>query len=171
MLVLKRVFLKDAACLLTIQSFLLTMELLCRFPRQGGWASLTLQRESDVPSLEILKSAPGRSSFPDTTPPLKLLHTLQNEELTGIRNSCLANFSSWSVLGEIFSGNSALIFLSLLFWISLLFCFSRNSLAFLSVFPFFSKDFRGSEETEILAFLVVFLAFSQKSKEKKIRVC
>ena len=39
-----------------------------------------------------------------------------------------------------------------------------------TVFPFFSKDFRGSEERKILAFLGGFPCFPQKSKERKIRV-
>ena len=42
------------------------------------------------------------------------------------------------------------------------FCFSI-------VCPFFSRDLRGSEETENPFFFVVFLAFSRISKERKIR--
>ena len=45
----------------------------------------------------------------------------------------------------------------------------EENLAFLSVFPFFSRDFGGSEEMENPCFFGGFLAFSRKSKEKKIR--
>ena len=51
----------------------------------------------------------------------------------------------------------------------LAFFVARNFLAFLSVFPFFPRDFRGSAQRKILAFWVVFLAFFQQSKERKIR--
>ena len=37
------------------------------------------------------------------------------------------------------------------------------------MFCLFSRDFRGSEETENPCFLVGFVAFSQKGKERKIR--
>ena len=49
------------------------------------------------------------------------------------------------------------------------FCLARISLFFLSVFPFFSRDFRGSAGIKILVFLVVFLAVFQKNKERKDR--
>ena len=42
-----------------------------------------------------------------------------------------------------------LIFFSLLFWISLLFYSCKEFLVFLSVFPFFPRNFRGSEEERI----------------------
>ena len=42
-------------------------------------------------------------------------------------------------------------------------------LVFLSVFPFFSRDFGGAVGIKILVFWVVFLAFFQKSKERKDR--
>ena len=46
----------------------------------------------------------------------------------------------------------------------------EDFLLFLSDFAFFSRDFRGSVEIKILVFLIVFLAFFQKSKERKDRV-
>ena len=49
----------------------------------------------------------------------------------------------------------------------LAFFFSGNSLSFLSVFPFFSKDFRGSARVKILAFLVVFPPFFPKRQGKE----
>ena len=58
-----------------------------------------------------------------------------------------------------------LSFFFLLFGISLLFGFARNSL-FLSVFLFFPKDFRGSHGKKILGFFPYSLP---KSKEKKSR--
>ena len=51
----------------------------------------------------------------------------------------------------------------------LAFFLSQEFLAFFSVFPFFPRDFGGSPRIKILAFLVVFLAVFQKSKERKIR--
>ena len=63
----------------------------------------------------------------------------------------------------------SLIFSALLFGISLLYSFRRNSLAFLCVFPFFSKDFRGLARIKNPFFWWFSLSFSQKSKEKKIR--
>ena len=52
----------------------------------------------------------------------------------------------------------------------LVFFLSKEFLVFFSVFPFFSRDFRGSLGTKkILVFWVVFLAVFQKSKERKIR--
>ena len=66
----------------------------------------------------------------------------------------------------------ALIFLCLLFWISFFFFFARNFLAFLSVFPFFPRDFRGSALWEkSLLFRVVFLAFSKKARKGRSREC
>ena len=56
--------------------------------------------------------------------------------------------------------------LFLAFWDFLAFLFFKEFLAFLSVFHFFSKDLRGSEEME----LFWWFSFSRKSKEKKIRV-
>ena len=63
-----------------------------------------------------------------------------------------------------------LIFFSLLFWISWLFSFPRNSLFFCAFFPFFPRILGVRRGQEILVFLVLFLAVFQKSKEKKIRV-
>ena len=50
-----------------------------------------------------------------------------------------------------------------------MFLLFEEFLAFLTVFPFFSKGFRGWEEMEILAF-GGSLPFPRKGKEKKIRV-
>ena len=59
----------------------------------------------------------------------------------------------------------------LAFSISLLFSLQGISLLFLSVFPFFPRDLRGSAERKILAFLGGFPCFSpKKSKKRKIRV-
>ena len=45
---------------------------------------------------------------------------------------------------------------------------ARNFLAFLSVFPFFPRDFRGSEERKNPCFFgVVFLAFPKKARKRK----
>ena len=49
----------------------------------------------------------------------------------------------------------------------LAFFVARNFLAFLSVFPFFPRDFRGSEEREILAFLGGFPCFFQKKQGRE----
>ena len=57
----------------------------------------------------------------------------------------------------------------LAFFDFLAFFVAKNFLAFLSVFPFFPRDFKGSEERKILAFLGGFPCFSPKSKESKIR--
>ena len=62
-----------------------------------------------------------------------------------------------------------LIFFSLLFWISLLFSFPRNSLLFCAFFPSFPRILGVRQRQKILAFMMVFLAVFQKSKEKKIR--
>ena len=51
----------------------------------------------------------------------------------------------------------------------LVFSPARNSLFFSSVFPFFSRDFRGSVGIKNPCFLVVFRAFFQKTKERKDR--
>ena len=59
--------------------------------------------------------------------------------------------------------------LSLLFWNSLLFPY-EEFLVFSSVFHFFSRDFRGSVGITKSFFLVIFLAFFQKIKERKDRV-
>ena len=48
---------------------------------------------------------------------------------------------------------------SLLFWISLFFCLSPISLAFLCVSPFFSKDFRSSAKRKTLMCSVASLRF------------
>ena len=45
----------------------------------------------------------------------------------------------------------------------------KEFLVFLSVFPFFSRDFRGSVGIKNPCFLVVFLATFQKNKERKDR--
>ena len=58
---------------------------------------------------------------------------------------------------------------SLLFPISLLFCFPI-SLVFLWGFPFFSKDFRDSAKRKTLAFLGVSLASFRQSKGWRVRV-
>ena len=64
-------------------------------------------------------------------------------------------------------GNS-LIFVSLLFWISLFFLPFKEFLDFLSVFRLFSRDFRGSEETKNLCFFGGFpWVFSRKKKQGK----
>ena len=63
-----------------------------------------------------------------------------------------------------------LIFLSLPFWFSLPFSYSRNSLRFGAFFPSFPGILGVRQAEEILASLVVFLAVFQKGKEKKIRV-
>ena len=59
--------------------------------------------------------------------------------------------------------------LFLVFWISLLFAFLRNSLLFCAFFPSFPRILGVRQGLKILVFLVVFLAVFQKSKEKKIR--
>ena len=64
---------------------------------------------------------------------------------------------------------TTLIFFSFLFWISLFFFPSRNSLLFWVLFPSFPRILGVRKRWKTLAFLVVFLAFSRKSKEKKIR--
>ena len=61
-----------------------------------------------------------------------------------------------------------LLFLAFLDFLA--FCSCKEILAFLSVFPPFSKDSRGSEETENPCFFGGFPCLSRKSKEKKIRV-
>ena len=63
---------------------------------------------------------------------------------------------------------NALIFLSLLFWGFLACLPFKELLVFWLVFPFFSRDFWGSEEMENPCFfLVVFLAFSRKEQGKE----
>ena len=62
----------------------------------------------------------------------------------------------------------ALIFVSLLFGFPRFSAF-KESFAFLSVFPFFPRDFRGVEETGSAWFFVGFLVVSRKRKERKIR--
>ena len=49
----------------------------------------------------------------------------------------------------------------------LAFFVARNFLAFLSVFPFFPRDFRGSEERKSLLLWVIFLAFSKKARKRR----
>ena len=79
---------------------------------------------------------------------------------------CLCSPANGSLIAPITL--TYLIFFSLLFWIS--------SLSLLQGIPcFFDRFFssgnsRGLEERKILVFFVVFLAFFQKSKGKKIRV-
>ena len=58
---------------------------------------------------------------------------------------------------------------TLIFWNSLLFSFARNALFFGVFFPFFPGILGGSSGKEILVFSVVFPAFFQKRKERKIR--
>ena len=59
----------------------------------------------------------------------------------------------------------------LVFFEFLVFLPGEDFLVFLSVFPFFSRDFRGSAGIKkSLFFLVVFLAVFQKNKERKDRV-
>ena len=81
----------------------------------------------------------------------------------------------WSTLWNpgvslIFKGKFLiLIFFSLLFWISLLCPFARNSfLAFLNVFPLFPRNFRGSAERANPRFFVFFFlfAFHQNARKK-----
>ena len=55
------------------------------------------------------------------------------------------------------------------FWISLFFSPCEDFLVFSSVFPFFSRDFRGSVGIKNLFFLLVFPAFFLKNKERKDR--
>ena len=59
---------------------------------------------------------------------------------------------------------------SLLFWISLLFSFSKEFLPFCAFFPFFPKDFRRLARIKNPCFFGGFLAVFQKRKEKKIRI-
>ena len=47
---------------------------------------------------------------------------------------------------------------------------SEDFLVFLSVFPFFSKDFRGSVGKKILVFSMVFLAIFQKNNPEGPRI-
>ena len=61
-----------------------------------------------------------------------------------------------------------LLFLAFLDFLA--FLLFEEFLAFLSVFPFFPRILGVRKRRKILAFLVVFLAFSPKTKEKKIRV-
>ena len=61
------------------------------------------------------------------------------------------------------------VFPFLAFFEFLVFYSCEEFLAFLSVFPFFSMDFRGSVGIKILVFLVVFLAIFQK-RERNDRV-
>ena len=63
-----------------------------------------------------------------------------------------------------------LIFLSLLFWISLLFSLQGISLLVWTFFPSFPRILGVQQREKSLFFWVVFLAFPKKNKEKKISV-
>ena len=63
-----------------------------------------------------------------------------------------------------------LSFLSLFFWNSLFFAL-QGIPCFLSVFRFFSRDFRGSVGIKILVFLVVFLAIFKKTRKGRTGMC
>ena len=68
----------------------------------------------------------------------------------------------------LYGHNPDLLFLAFLDFL-VFFCFFQELLASLSVFPSFPRILGVRKRWKILAFLVVFLAFSRKSKEKKIR--
>ena len=81
---------------------------------------------------------------------------------------CRFSLKSWCEMTENrhFCYKKTLSFLSLFFWNSLFFFCCEDFLFFLSVFPFFSRDFRGSVGIKNPCFLVVFLAVFQKKTRK-----
>ena len=116
--------------------------------------------------------------------PVQILkHTTKNSaEQTAMRTKCFKHIAIQTVqvhlLGTVqavpvFGSCGSLSVLSLFFLEFLCFFPLQGFPFFLSMFPFFSSDYRGSVGTKkILVFLVVFLAFfsKKKNKERKDRV-
>ena len=81
------------------------------------------------------------------------------------KRSCYGHLGVSDCFQQIYPVLPFLVFLEFL-----VFLLCEEFLVFWGVFPFFSRDFRGSAGIKILVFLVVFLAFFPKNKERKDRV-